>query len=521
MVKLTPKLISQEFPDEDAPSMQKLALSGKGIEKIVRLNACSQLIRLDLSNNNLTSLEGVSQNVTLKWLSAQSNQITALTGLDTLKQLQVLDLGHNALSGRLTITGLPSLRALMLNDNQLTGIEGLGLLPELNTLILKQNQVTDLGTSLHGCTALAKLSVARNRLQQLGSALSECSSLAELRVSHNAVQSLPQELSRNRRLKIIEAGANQIGNFEEVQVLSQLPSLHQLNLRGCPIADKPDYQQRLLQQLPMLDVLDSKKIAKTGFSRGAKSAVAAMMGKQVKWPSFDTSSSTPNDAQTHANTPRGDDNSVKGVDAVLKGKKRRFHAETDAADVSTANMVHKEKRKKQGLEGDAEPNVPVTQTAGNKQSAPKSPKQQIADLAAAGAAGDQSKPQQEKKRKAKVKKQSNASDGSRSFLADVLNPLEAQGLPQPPAAKPDNARAATAVPASSPAAATSGLVTVIEAAPAKRLKGKKGKHGKDSVGRSVKGVTGHTSGSSAAQLLQNGLGLDALQVGLGGITAWN
>ena len=115
MVKLTPKLISTEFPDQDPQSMQKLVLPGKGIEKvdrsavfshavalhanyqdafahcaqIVRLNTCSQLIRLDLSNNNLTSLEGVSQNTTLKWLSAQSNQITSLTGTASLKQLQV------------------------------------------------------------------------------------------------------------------------------------------------------------------------------------------------------------------------------------------------------------------------------------------------------------------------------------------------------------------------------------------------------------------------------------------------
>ena len=58
--------------------------------QIVRLSTCSQLIRLDLSNNSLTSLEGVSQNTTLKWLSAQSNQISGLAGLDTLKQLQVL-----------------------------------------------------------------------------------------------------------------------------------------------------------------------------------------------------------------------------------------------------------------------------------------------------------------------------------------------------------------------------------------------------------------------------------------------
>ncbi len=272
----------------------------------------------------------------------------------------------------------------------------------------------------------------------------------------------------------------------------------------------------------MLDVLDSKKLAKTGFSRGAKPAVAAAVSKQAKKPSFEISSSTPNDAQNHAdNTTRGDDSSVKGVDAVLKGKKRRLHADTDAADMPTAKKVHKEKKKKTGSEADAESNLPVTQTAGNKQSAPKSPKQQIADVAVADAAGDQSEPQQEKKHKAKSKKQSHASDGSRSFLADVLNPMESQGLPQPPAAKPDNARAATAVPASNLAAAASGLVKVVEAAPAKRLKGKKGKHGKDSVGKSEKGVASHTSGSSAARLLQNGLGLDALQVGLGGTTAWN
>ena len=57
--------------------------------QIVRLSTCSQLIRLDLSQNDLTSLEGVSQNTTLKWLSAQSNQIASLTGTASLVQLQV------------------------------------------------------------------------------------------------------------------------------------------------------------------------------------------------------------------------------------------------------------------------------------------------------------------------------------------------------------------------------------------------------------------------------------------------
>ena len=57
-----------------------------------------------------------------------------------------------------------------------------------------------------------------HRLSDVGSALSECTSLAELRVSHNTLASLPQDLSSNPRLKIIEAAANQIAKFQDIQV---------------------------------------------------------------------------------------------------------------------------------------------------------------------------------------------------------------------------------------------------------------------------------------------------------------
>ena len=67
------------------------------------------------------------------------------------------------------------------------------------------------------------------RLQQLGLGLSECSSLAELRVSHNSLQSLPQALSSNKRLKIIEAGANQIDDFDDIQVHRTLFRHHSIS----------------------------------------------------------------------------------------------------------------------------------------------------------------------------------------------------------------------------------------------------------------------------------------------------
>lgn len=88
------------------------------------------------------------------------------------------------------------------------------------------------------------------RLSDVGSALSECSSLAELRVSHNALASLPQDLSRNPRLKIIEAGGNQIANFQQIQVsvpcnfgtfVSRLvsPKLYLCNVTICCIVSTP------------------------------------------------------------------------------------------------------------------------------------------------------------------------------------------------------------------------------------------------------------------------------------------
>ena len=46
---------------------------------------------------------------------------------------------------------------------KLLSVAGLDACPDLNTVILKQNQITHLGQSLHGCTALAKLSVANNK----------------------------------------------------------------------------------------------------------------------------------------------------------------------------------------------------------------------------------------------------------------------------------------------------------------------------------------------------------------------
>ena len=50
---------------------------------------------LDLSNNLLMSLSGVSQMLALRELRVAHNQITSLDGLQSLVQLTVFDYSHN------------------------------------------------------------------------------------------------------------------------------------------------------------------------------------------------------------------------------------------------------------------------------------------------------------------------------------------------------------------------------------------------------------------------------------------
>lgn len=307
-----------------------------------------------------------------------------------------------------------------------------------------------------------------------------------------------------------------------LQVLSQLPSLHQLNLRGCPVADHPDYQMQLMQQLPMLDVLDSKKIAKSGLPRVVKppiAAASAAVAKQTKKTSIDSGHDRDETLSKGTESKlREADSRAAGKQALPQGKKRKLQAEAGSRDDVVAKKVHKVR--KRALSSDSE--ALLAPSAGQEQSASKALQQQVADSDDADTLLSQDRPKLGKKHKSKGQTQSTDNADSRSFLADVLNPVEPQLVAQPIASRGHgDGRAATADPAAKPAAAaSSGLVKVIEAAPGKKPKGKHSKHGKGSSGKSERQPASEASGSSAAQLLQSGLGLDALQVGLGGGTAW-
>jgi hypothetical protein len=58
-------------------------------------------------------------------------------------------------------------------------------------------------------------------------------------------------------------------------VLSQLPQLRSVSLKGCPLAATPDYRQRMAELLPRLEILDNQRIAERPRKQQQLNAAAA------------------------------------------------------------------------------------------------------------------------------------------------------------------------------------------------------------------------------------------------------
>lgn len=192
----------------------------------------------------------------LTWLSLANNVVSSIEPLRACTSLEVLNVAHNRLSGKVQVGRLTQLKALVANNNALTLVGGLERCRQLNTLILSHNDLESVQGWLGGATALTKLQLSYNKLHELpGSAVAGLECLVELRINYNKLTALPAELAKlNARLRILEAGSNPIAQLEDISVLSSMPALRQLSLKGCPVSNLPEYRETILKWLPRLQV---------------------------------------------------------------------------------------------------------------------------------------------------------------------------------------------------------------------------------------------------------------------------
>ncbi|KAH9624755.1 hypothetical protein KSS87_003525 [Heliosperma pusillum] len=196
----------------DPNSITTLALTHKPLSNVSSLCAFVNLERLDLSFNNLSSLQ---------------NKLESLKGIESLTNLTVCNAGKNKIRSMDEVKNLVKLCALILNDNEISSISGLDQLSELNTLVLSRNPISKLGNSL------AKLK--------------------------SIVKTLPEELSHNKKLQILDIGNNMLSRWSDIEINKLAPSLQILNSKRIETLSHPQKNKKVEHAWNDVEPLKKKK----------------------------------------------------------------------------------------------------------------------------------------------------------------------------------------------------------------------------------------------------------------------
>lgn len=121
----------------------ELDLSGKGLNDIAALSACSSLEKLNISDNSISDLSPLMDQQNLRELDITGNLITDLRPLMALTSLEVIRAGSNGVSSTVALSGLSELRELNLDSNKLSDFSGIQKLRKLTALSLRDTGVGD------------------------------------------------------------------------------------------------------------------------------------------------------------------------------------------------------------------------------------------------------------------------------------------------------------------------------------------------------------------------------------------
>uniref|UniRef100_UPI003AABF70D protein phosphatase 1 regulatory subunit 42 n=1 Tax=Centroberyx gerrardi TaxID=166262 RepID=UPI003AABF70D len=232
MVRLTTDLIaksSNHFKNKRSHSLSQylkrlthLNFSNKNIEDIGDLSMCRNLTVLYLYDNQITHICNLGFASNLTHLYMQNNNITHIENLSNLQKLSKLYLGGNSI----------------------TVVEGLEQLKELKELHL-ENQ---------------RLAPGEKLLLDPRTLLSLAESLCVLNINNNNIDEI-RDLAALRELQHFSAADNKLNDMEELEdVFSHWPQLHQMDLSGNPVCQKPKYRDRLITVCKRLEDLDGKEI---------------------------------------------------------------------------------------------------------------------------------------------------------------------------------------------------------------------------------------------------------------------
>jgi Leucine-rich repeat (LRR) protein len=199
------------------------------------------LRKLDVNNNELRDLSGISKLNKLENLYAQGNELGVAEPFDDRNDNGSLDQGeeYEDISGNGIWDGdplpeldkLPHLRNVYLYSNGLSDLSKLGDLPVLMTLLLGVNEITDV-SPLKKFTSLRHLSLNRNQVTDIGG-LVGLDALMYLDLSGNRLS----DLRPLRQMKSLRSLLLNDNNLTDLRPLAEHPHLESLSFNSNLVTD--------------------------------------------------------------------------------------------------------------------------------------------------------------------------------------------------------------------------------------------------------------------------------------------
>ncbi|XP_056099932.1 leucine-rich repeat-containing protein 49-like isoform X2 [Rhinichthys klamathensis goyatoka] len=216
--------------------------------------------RLDLDRRGLTAVPDLDPRrcVSLRLLNLQQNLVSHLQDLLHLRHLALLDLRDNRVIDMCGVSALSSLRVLLLGNNRIQRIGDLDGLAKLDVLDLHSNQISQI-ENVSGLSKLRLLNLSGNRIARVEN-LRGLKSLTELNLRHNSISDVTdvQHLPRLQRLFL---SANSISSLDALACLWDCRSLSELSVDGNPVALESCYRHTLLRCCsPHLQLLDMRRV---------------------------------------------------------------------------------------------------------------------------------------------------------------------------------------------------------------------------------------------------------------------
>ncbi|KAI9496925.1 hypothetical protein BDB00DRAFT_887878 [Zychaea mexicana] len=214
-ISVIPRLGLERFMNLERICLrQNLIIDIEGFEPLR-----TTLKELDLYDNKISHIRGLSQLTELKFLDLSFNKIKHIKNLDTLTNLEDIYFVSNRISKIENLDTLVQVTNLELGANKIRVIENLDKLVQLRQLWLGKNKITRL-ENLSPLANLRILSIQSNRLTKL-EGLEELHNLEEIYLSHNAIEKI-EGLEKNLKLTTIDIANNRIKHIENMSHLANL-----------------------------------------------------------------------------------------------------------------------------------------------------------------------------------------------------------------------------------------------------------------------------------------------------------